>query len=121
MRQCRTYKNVFEKIKKNSKKLFYQDKLKNFQTNITKNMEYNDRNSLEDLSERNQFSKKSNGSGITKKSLIAKHFNDFFVNIGPKHAFVILHSTKTFQTFLSEINTVLNGTELTEKEFLNVF
>ena len=26
-----------------------------------------------------------------------------------------------FQTFLPDINTVLNGTELTEKEFINAY
>ena len=48
-------------------------------------------------------------------------FNDSFVNTDPKLASVIPDSTKTFQTFLPEINTVLNGTELTEKKFLKAF
>ena len=39
----------------------------------------------------------------------------------PKLASVNLNSTKTFQTFLPEINTVLNGTKLTAKEFLDAF
>ena len=43
------------------------------------------------------------------------------VNICPKLASVIPNSTKAFQTFLTESNTVLNGTELIRKEFLNVF
>ena len=59
---------------------------------------------------------------VTKKSLIAKNLNDVFINIVPKPAFIIPNSTKTFQTFLPKIiNTVLNGTELTEKEFPNAF
>ena len=52
---------------------------------------------------------------ITEKSLTGKNLNDFFVNMGPKLASIIPNSTKTFQTFLPEINTVLNVTELTEK------
>ena len=58
---------------------------------------------------------------ITEKSLISKNLNDFLVNIGPKFASVIPNSTKTFQTFEPEINAVLNGIELTEKEFLIAF
>ena len=58
---------------------------------------------------------------ITEKSLIAKNLNEFFVNICPKLASVIPNSTKAFQTFLTESNRVLNGTELIRKEFLNVF
>ena len=42
-------------------------------------------------------------------------------NIGLKLESVIPNSTKTFQTFLREINIVLNSTELTEKEFLDAF
>ena len=63
-KQYKTYKNVFEKIKKNSKKLYYQDKLSKFQTDVkrtwTTNLDYYERNSWEDQSTRKQFSKKSN-------------------------------------------------------------
>ena len=58
---------------------------------------------------------------ITEKSLIAKHLKNFFVNIGSKLASVVPNKQKTFQTFLPEINTVLNGTDLTEKELLDAF
>ena len=47
---------------------------------------------------------------ITEKSFIAKNLNDLFVNRSPKLTSIIPNSTKTFQTFLPEINTVLNGT-----------
>ena len=49
---------------------------------------------------------------ITNKSSIAKNLNDFFVNIGHKLASVIPNSSKTFQTFLPEINTILNGSRI---------
>ena len=49
------------------------------------------------------------------------NLNDFFVYIGPKLASVIPSSAKTFQTFLPEINTVQNGTELIEKESVYAF
>ena len=58
---------------------------------------------------------------ITESLLIIINFNDFFVNTGPKLTSVIPNSTKTFQTFLPEINMVLNGTELTEIQFLYEF
>ena len=38
-----------------------------------------------------------------------------------KLASVIPKDTKTFQTLLPEIKMILNGAELTEKEFLNAF
>ena len=62
-----------------------------------------------------------NDKVITEKSSIAKSLNDFFVNIGPKLASVIPSSSKTFESFLPEINTFLNDSELTEKELLNTF
>ena len=49
MRNSIKHKNVFEKIKKNSKKLYYhQYKLSKFQMDIKKNMDYYERNSWEE-------------------------------------------------------------------------
>ena len=58
---------------------------------------------------------------MTKKSFIAKNLKDFLVNISGGLESVIRNSEKTFQSFSPEIITVLNGTELTEEEFLNAF
>ena len=60
---------------------------------------------------------------ITEKSLIAKNLNDFFVNIDRPETCV--RYSKQYKNvsnlFLPEINTVLNRTELTEKEFVDAF
>ena len=58
---------------------------------------------------------------MTKKSFIAKNLKDFLVNISGGLESAIRNSEKTFQSFSPEIITVLNGTELTEEEFLNAF
>ena len=86
-------------------------------------MDYYERNSCKDQSKRKRFPRSLTigDTKITKRLLIAKILNDFFVNISPKPASVIPNSTKMFQTFLPEINTVLNGTELTENKFVDSF
>lgn len=48
-------------MRKTLKKLYYQDKLSKFKTDIKKT-DYYDRNNWEDQSKRKQFSKKSNDS-----------------------------------------------------------
>ena len=86
-------------------------------------MEYYEKNIWEDQINGKQFSRNLTigNTKITEKSLIAKYLKNFFVNRGSKLATVVSNKIKTFQTFLPEINAVLNGANLTGKEFLNAF
>ena len=82
-------------------------------------MNHYEGNIWEDQSKRKKFSKKSNNRRYKnyQKNINSK----IFANVDPKLVSVFPNSTKTFQTFWSEINTVLNGIELTKKQFRNIF
>ena len=112
-KEAKKMKNSIKHIK-NFKKLrkALRNKLNKFQNDIEKTWT---------IMKKIVVKTKVKDTKITEKSLIAKNLNDFFVNVRPKLASVIPNSTKTFRTFLPEINTFLNGTELIEKEFLDAF
>ena len=100
-------KTYLRKLRKTPRNSIYQDKLSKFQTDIKKTW---------------TIMKEIAGKIKVKENSFSRNLtigDNFFVNISPKLASVIPNSTKTFQTFLPETNTVLNGTELTEKEFLD--
>ena len=86
-------------------------------------MEYYEKNIWEDQINGKQFSRNLTigNTKITGKSLIGKYLKNFFVNRGSKLATAVSNKIKTFQTFLPEINAVLNGANLTDKEFLDAF
>ena len=77
-------------MKKNSSKLYYQNKLSKFQSGIKKTWTIYKRSSWEDQSKRKQFFKKSKDRRYKnyRKIIIAKNPNDFCVNISLKLVFI---------------------------------
>ena len=94
----KTYKNLFERIKKNAKKNYYQDKIKFFENDI--------RNTWKIMKEI-----------IGKKKCNNEAFNKSFVNIGPNLANKIPQCDLTFQSYFPTVNTTLKETVLSENEF----
>ena len=86
-KQYKHKKNLFEQINKNHKKVYYEDKVSKFQTDIKRNKDYYEKNSWEQKTVLMIVD-----TEITEKLLIAKNLNDFL-------AFVIPNSSKTFQNF----------------------
>ena len=119
----KSYKNLFEKFKKNSKRSYYQDKLKKCEGNIKSTWKImkeifgkakiNQRNLPKQLA--------INNKKITDKTEIANTFNEFFANVGPKLAEKILDTNKKFESYIPVIDTSLLHTDLTEKEFETAF
>ena len=117
------YKSLFEKLKLQSKKLYFQNKLKQYENNIKntwkimkviigKSKVYN-----------NNFPKSLNigKKGITDKKTIAEKFNSYFINMGSKLAAKIPSSNTNFETYLPNITTSILDKPLNEKEFKDTF
>ena len=101
------YKSLFEKLKLQSKKLYFQNKLKQYENNIKntwkimkviigKSKVYND-----------NFPKILNidKKEITDKKTIAEEFNSYFINVGSKLATKIPPSNTNFESYLPNITT----------------
>ena len=117
------YKSLFEKLKLQSKKLYFQNKLKQYENNIKNTWKimkviigkakvYND-NFPKILS----IDKKE----ITDKKTIAEEFNSYFINVGPKLATKIPPSNTNFESYNPKITTSFLEKSLKEKEFKDAF
>ena len=108
----KTYKNLFERIKKNAKKNYYRDKIKLFENDI--------RNTWKIMKEI-IGKKKCNNETLPKQLIvdkieihnaksIAEKFNELFVNIGPNLANEIPLCGLNFKSHLPTVNTTLKET-----------
>ena len=117
------HKSLFEKLKLQSKKLYFQNKLKQYENNIKntwkimkviigKSKVYND-----------NFPKILNidKKEITDKKTIAEEFNSYFINVGTKLATKIPPSNTNFESYLPNITTSFLEKPLKEKEFKDAF
>ena len=94
------YQNLFEKLKKQSKKLYFQNRVQNDsfpKSLIIANEE------------------------ITDKKSIAEKFNSFLVNTGTNLAAKIPHGTTNFELYLPNITIIFRENCLTEEELKNAF
>ena len=110
------YKYLLEKIKKKSKRSYYQRKLKLFEGNIKKRL-------LKKRGTSESFPKTliNDKVEITDTKTIANSCNNFFVKIGPNLASKIPKSDTNFEAYISKANTKLQENHLTENEFLKAF
>ncbi|XP_065684380.1 uncharacterized protein LOC136096739 [Hydra vulgaris] len=115
------YKNLFEKIKKNSKKNFYSNKIKNSNGNIKKTWDI-----IKEIIGTKHC--KSNclpvqividNNEYNDYNVISEKFNSFFVNIGPNLASKIHCPNNSFETYLTSVNSELIFKELKIDEFEN--
>ena len=117
------YKNLFEKLKKQSKKLYFQNKLNKCE-NDTKNTWKIMKSIIAKARVQNDSFPKSlviaNEEIIDKKSK-AEKFNSFIVNSSTNLAAKIPYSTTNFESYLPNITTIFRENCLTEKEFKNAF
>ena len=114
---------MFEKLKKQSKKLYFQNKLKQYENNI-KNT-WNVMKAVIGKSKicNDKFPKRLdiNKEEITGKNIIAETFNKFFINISSNLADKIPPSSTNFELYLPNITTALSDKPLSEKEFKDAF
>ena len=119
----KTYKNLYEKIKKNSMELYYQNQLAKYQKDI--------KNTWKVMKEiigktkvcNDNFPKRLviDKTEITNKKSIAETFNEYFVNVGPSLASVIPKSNVHFTSNLPATYTIFEETNLTEQEFKDAY
>ena len=116
------YKNLFEKLKKQSKKLHFQNKLKKCENNIKNTWKIMKSITGKFRVQNDSFPKSSTiaNEKFTDKS-IAEKFNSFFVNTGANLATKITHGTTNFESYLANTTTIFRENCLTEKEFKNAF
>ena len=78
------YKNLFEKLKKQSKKLYFQNKLKQDENNIKNTWNVMKAVIAKSKICNDKFSKSLdiNKEEITDKKIIAETFNKFFIKVG---------------------------------------
>ena len=116
-------KNLFEKLKLQSKKLYFQNKLKQYgnyikntwkimKVTIGKSKLYND-----------NFPKSINiyKKEITDKKTIAEKFNSYFINVGSKLTAKIPSSNTNFESYLPNITSCILDKPSNEKEFKYAF
>ena len=117
------YRNFFEKLKLQSKTIYLQNKLKQYENKIKntwkivkvligKSKVYGD-NFLKSLN--------INKKEITDKKTIAEKFNSYFINVGSKLAAKIPSTNTNFESYLSNITTSILDKPLNEKEFKDAF
>ncbi|XP_065660434.1 uncharacterized protein LOC136084295 [Hydra vulgaris] len=112
------YKNLFEKIRKNSKKIYYSKLLQNTNGdikkswNIMKEIIGKKNTKTNTLPDRIVVDEKE----YNDKSSIAEHFNSFFANIGPNMASKIQCPNTYFETYLTNQQSELkfNGLDYDE-------
>ena len=112
-----------EKLKKQSKRLYFQNKLKQYE-NAIKNA-WNVMKAVKGKSKicNDKFPKSLDiiKEDITDKKFIAETFNKFFINIGSNLADKIPPSSTNFESYLLNITTALSDKPSSEKEFKDAF
>ena len=117
-KEYKDYKQLFEKIKKDSKKKYFQEKL-SFSKNDSKNTWKTLRDVIVKIKiNENRPPKKIalENKEITDQKTIAKKFNEFCVNVGPNLASKIPQNNNDYKSYLPDITTLFDEQDLTEKE-----
>ena len=108
--------NLFEKVKKSSKKLFYRNKLEKCKNNIKTTQ----KTMKEIIGKSKAFHQNLPNNlrinkSITDKKNIADKFNEFFINIGSNLAAIIPPSNMNFDSYLPHACTIFAEESVTEE------
>ena len=121
--EYKNYKNLFEAIKKRSKKNHFSKLIINFKNNIKKTWEII-KDSIGNGKCNNQnFPKKiiADNIAITYETQIAENFNKFFTETGPKFAKEIETTTIKFDDYLKQCDTIQPDNPISINELKNTF
>ena len=115
----KSYKNLFKKIRKKSKNIYYSSLIAHHQNNSKKIWNIMKEITGKVKSNYNDFPKalKTNEGLITDTDDIAKKFNEYFTNIGPNLATKIPNVQNSFRKYLPKVNTKMIYGELSIEEF----
>ena len=120
----KAYKNLFELIKRKSKKSYFSKKILQYKNNMKKTWSV----MKEIIGKMHQHNKSKltrklfvDKKYITLETEIAKKFNEFFTEIGPSLARKISTPIKLFESFLKKTSTTLPERCLTINELKDAF
>ena len=111
------FKNLFEKLEKQSKKLYFQNKLKKCENNVKSSWKIM-KSIIGKFRVQNDSFPKSLiivNEEITDDKSIADKANRFLVNTGTNLAAKIPHGTTNFESYLLDITTIFRENCLTEE------
>lgn len=115
----KSYKNLFVKLVKKAKKMFYSNKIeansKNTKGTWKTMREIIGANRSTDSSL--PLSVTHDGQTYSSESEIADGFNNYFVNVGPQLASNIPSANKQFESYIKQTACRMEDTKLTEEEF----
>ena len=119
----KNYKNLFETIKKKTKKIYYSNKLLKCTGDIEKTWNFmKDIIGKAKIKSTNLPRKRTiNKVDVYNKPEIANAFNDFFTNIGQKLAGQIPKSSKTFGPYINKVNVIMDSKPLLINELKDAF
>ena len=114
---CKTYKSLFESLKKKSKKIYYTRRLENYQNDIKKLWDVFKEIIVGAKSTKGSFPRMIiDCQEIFDQGKIANCFNKFFVGIGPKLASMIPELQTKFDQYLNLHQTLMGEENLTDDE-----
>ena len=109
------YKQLFEKIKKDSKKTYFQEK-RSFYKNDNKDTW----KTLKDVIGKTKINETRlpkkialENKEISDQKTIAEKFNEFYVNVGPNLASKIPQDNNDYKSYLPDITTLIDEQDLT--------
>ena len=119
----KTYKNLFETIKKRSKKKFYSEKLQKFKDDAKKLW-----SAMKEILGKSTTKSSTlptkitvNKTDIFDPKKIADEFNKFFTNIGADLANKIPNASKRFNFYITKVNTSMESKPLSINELKDAF
>ena len=120
----KAYKNLFESIKRKSKKSYFSKKALQYKNNMKKT--WSVMKEIVDKMHQHNKSKLSRRLFVDKKYItseteIAKTFNEFFTEIGPSLARKISTPSRPFESFFKKGSTILPERCLTINELKDAF
>ena len=119
----KTYKNLFETIKRRSKKKFYSEKLQKFKGDAKKTWSVMKEILGKCTTKSSTLPTKItvNKTDIFDTKKIADEFNKFFTNIGTDLANKIPNASKRFDFYITKVNTSMESQPLSINELKDAF
>ena len=121
--EYKTYKNMFETIKRKSRRNYYSQKILEHKNNAKKS-----RNIMKEVIGKTNKSGSRlpiklliNKNDVTSEIGIANEYNNFFTNIGPELAEKIPTASRTFESFLNKIDAKIPADPVTINELKEAF
>ena len=119
----KSYKNLFESLKKKAKKKYYSEKISKYKHDSKKTWSI-----MKELIGKIKFKSSNlprritvNEVDIFDKRKIANEFNSFFTNIGSKLAIKIPNASTTFESYINKPDSIMKIKQLSMNELKDAF